>query len=210
MKDTISDEQVSSDSSDQQMEDQQDVDIILRTLNEDRNAFRELVEKYTPILYSLIIKIHADSNRERTEDALQDIFLKIYTSLETFDRTRRFFPWMYTIAINHLRSQGRRKDPILGKANIEYNDAWTPGETSPRYSSPEQHLIEAEGEILVEKALRQIKPMYREVFVLRVMQGVSLTDTAHILHIPEGTVKTYLFRAKKEIRKYLRSRKWEP
>ena len=205
MKDTISDEQVSSDSSDQQ-----DVDIILRTLHEDKNAFRELVEKYTPILYSLIIKIHADSNRERTEDALQDIFLKIYTSLETFDRTRRFFPWMYTIAINHLRSQGRRKDPFLGKANIEYNDAWTPGETAPHYSSPEQHLIEAEGEILVEKALRQIKPMYREVFVLRVMQGVSLTDTAHILHIPEGTVKTYMFRAKKEIRRYLRSRKWEP
>ena len=100
--------------------------------------------------------------------------------------------------------------PFLGKANIEYNDAWTPGETSPHYSSPEQHLIEAEGEILVEKALRQIKPMYREVFVLRVMQGVSLTDTAHILHIPEGTVKTYMFRAKKEIRRYLRSRKWEP
>ncbi len=192
------------------MEDQQDIDIIHRTLNEDKNAFRELVEKYTPVLYSLVIRIHADSNRERAEDALQEIFLKIYTSLDTYDRTRKFFPWMYTIALNYLRSQGRRKDPSLRKTNIEYNDAWMPEETSPHYRSPEQHLIEAEGEILVGKALRQIRPIYREVFVLRVMQGVSLTDTANILHIPEGTVKTYLFRAKKEIQKYLRGQKWVP
>ncbi|PKL10524.1 MAG: hypothetical protein CVV52_17985 [Spirochaetae bacterium HGW-Spirochaetae-8] len=195
--------------SDRLLEDQQDIDIINRTLSEDRNAFRELVEKYTPVFYALIIKITIDTNRERAEDALQEIFLKIYAALGTFDRKRRFFPWAYTIAINHLRSLGRRKDPSLGKSNIAYDEEWTTGEDVPHYPSPEEQVVEAEAEVLVGKALAQIKPIFREVFVLRLMQGLSVTDTARILHLPEGTVKTYLFRAKRDIQEYLRSRKWE-
>jgi len=209
LKNILLGRQTSPDSSDHQLEDQRDIDIVNRTLSEDRNAFRELVEKYTPIFYSLIIKLTADSNRERTEDALQDIFLKIYAALETFDRKRRFFPWAYTIAINHLRSSGRRKDSSLGKANIAYDEEWTIGEAVPHYPSPEQQVVEVEAEMLVGKALKQIKPIYREVFVLRLMQGLSVTDTARVLHLPEGTVKTYLFRAKRDIQEYLRSRKWE-
>jgi RNA polymerase sigma-70 factor (ECF subfamily) len=195
--------------SEQSLEDQQDIAIIHRTLQEDRNAFRALVEKYTPIFYSLIIKMNADSNRERAEDALQEIFLKIFAALDSFNPHRRFYPWAYTIAINHLRSQGRRKDPSLGKANISYDEEWTGIEAVPHYPSPEQQLINNETQVLVDKALGQIKPVYREVFVLRLMQGLSVTDTARILRLPEGTVKTYLFRAKKEIQEYLRSRRWE-
>jgi len=202
-------EETSPDISDRLLEDQRDIDIVNRTLSEDRNAFRELVEKYTPVFYALIIKITTDTNRERAEDALQEIFLKIYAALGTFDRKRRFFPWAYTIAINHLRSLGRRKDPSLGKANIAYDEEWTVGEKVPHYQSPEQQVVEAEAEVLVGKALAQIKPIFREVFVLRLMQGLSVTDTAQILHLPEGTVKTYLFRAKRDIQEYLRSRKWE-
>lgn len=197
------------DTSDRSLEDQQDIAIIHRTLHEDRNAFRALVEKYTPIFYSLIVKMNADSNRERAEDALQEIFLKIFAALDSFNPHRRFYPWAYTIAINHLRSQSRRKDPSLGKANISYDEEWTGIEAVPHYPSPEQQLINNEAQVLVDKALGQIKPVYREVFVLRLMQGLSVTDTARILRLPEGTVKTYLFRAKKEIQEYLRGRKWE-
>ena len=69
--------------------------------------------------------------------------------------------------------------------------------------------ISVEAERLLLKALRELRPAYREVCVLRMMQHLSVQDTAHVLHIPEGTVKTHLHRARKALQDWFSEHRWE-
>jgi RNA polymerase sigma factor (sigma-70 family) len=190
-------------------EDLQDTLQVYRTLYEDKNAFRMIVEKYTPLFYSLIVKMTSEHDRERVEEYLQEIFVKLFGELERFDRSRRFFPWAYTIAVNFLRSERRRKRRDERQQDAVYNDEVKVPPDAPQYPDPLGELIRSEAESLVLEALEQLRQEYREVFVLRIMEGLSVADTSRVLGIPEGTVKTNLFRARGEIRAYLRSRSWE-
>ncbi|MGM0432966.1 MAG: RNA polymerase sigma factor [Spirochaetota bacterium] len=183
-----------------------DAQAVYRTLFEDKNAFREIMERYTPLFYSLVRNMGGVTSREQTEEHLQTIFMKLYESLDRFDRDRRFFSWAYTIAINYIRNQIKKRPK---QHDVEYMDELDKPEGSTSYPNPEQAAIRAEANVLVEQAVNQLKPSYREVFTLRMLQGVSVANTASILGIPEGSVKTILHRAKREIRRQLHKKQWE-
>ncbi len=182
-----------------------DKDVVERTLHEDKDAFRGIVEKYTPQFLSLAVKM--TGNVHTAEEAVQEIFLKIFSALESYNRKRRFFSWAYTIAVNYLRSELRKNYVKQQMASVPYDDTLI--NNSSTYADPEKELIQAEGERLVLKALDQLKPKYREIFILRQLQGLSVTDTAQVMGIPEGTVKTLLFRAKKAILAALKHMQWQ-
>ncbi len=192
-----------------QTDDAMDKRAVERTLHEDKNAFRFLVEKYTPKFISLTVKMSGSTNMHTAEEAVQEIFLRIFKSLDTFDLNKRFFPWAYTVALNYLRSEMRRAGSSTAGVDAPYNDEIGDSGKNSAYPGPEEELIRAEGERLVQDALVMLTPRYREVFVLRQIQGLSSKDTAQILDIPEGTVKTFLFRARKEIRARLKQMQWE-
>lgn len=174
---------------------------IQETLNNNKSAFSVIVERYTPILYSLSYKMLGYS--DDAEDVVQDIFLKVFASLHKFKISSRFLPWIYTIALNHLRSfkKKRNRQKRIHLLYIDKDDSIELYDN--RQGDPAQVLVDKEAEEYAQKALKRLKPEYREVFILRDLEGLSVKEVATILHIPEGTVKTHLHRAKKNLIKEL-------
>lgn len=185
-----------------------DARLVYQTLHEDKEAFGDLVVSYTPIFYSLIRHMGIRS-QESVEDELQEIFLRIYKALPTFREGRSFFTWSYTIAMNWIRSQQRKNRAKKTVDPIQYNEEMGILQGDYHSAAPEEHLVRLEARRILHAALQASKPIYRQVFVLRIIQGLSVSETAQVLHLPEGTVKTYLFRSREQLRSYLTEHHWD-
>lgn len=185
-----------------------DAQLVYRTLHEDKDAYAEIVKSYTPIFYSLIKRFRPDKSPETIEDELQEIFLHIYKALPSYQVGSPFYSWAYTIALNWIRSQ-YRKDRKANKRNVvTYDENIGVLQGNRITDSPEHALVVKEASSLLDQALQNIKQAYREVFILRMMQDLSVSETAKILDLPEGTVKTYLHRGRQQLRKWLEKHQW--
>ena len=188
--------------------DAEDLLAVQRTLSGDNRAFHDIVERHTPVLYTLALRML--DNREEAEEAVQEIFFKAYRHLGRFQIHRRLHPWLYTVALNHLRSLLRKRRRRRNPSNVEW-DVNTVADPSPAGAlDPGAAAVLAEGERLAGAALGELKREYREVFVLRQIQGLSVREVAEILEIPEGTVKTNLHRARKRLIELLAQKDWGP
>lgn len=185
-----------------------DAQLVYRTLHEDQDAYAQIVRSYTPIFYSLIKRFGPDKSPETIEDELQEIFLHIYKALPSYQVGSPFYSWAYTIALNWIRSQ-YRKDRRAKKRNmVPYDENIGVLQGNRITDSPEHALVVKEASSLLDQALQNIKQAYREVFILRMMQDLSVSETAKILDLPEGTVKTYLHRGRQQLRKWLEKHQW--
>lgn len=188
----------------QDRSDEYDIQLVRQGQTEN---FDRIVRRYTPILYSLSYRMLGDP--EKAEDAVQDVFLKAYRSLAAFDSSRRFYSWIYTIAVNHLRSLHRKAEK-KPQPDIAFED--DPREsirTDEKYNDPDTTVVQSEGERLAQAALERIDRKYREVFILRTVEELSVKETAEVLAIPENTVKTYLRRAREKLIEEMRKLDWE-
>jgi RNA polymerase sigma-70 factor (ECF subfamily) len=176
-----------------------DLLAVQETLRGDRNAFAGIVERYTPLLYSLAFRMMGRG--EEAEEAVQEILLRVFRALPRFRLDRRFHPWLYTIALNYLRTgarrQRRRRGLRLVRLGEELEAVPDPGER------PGAALEREDGERLAQEALAGLPALYREVFLLREVEGLSVHDAAEALGVPEGTVKVRLHRARQELAKRL-------
>lgn len=194
----------------------EDLDAVRETLNGNTEAFSLLVRRYTPVIFRLASRMSDQSSPDlrarEAEEAVQEIFLRAYRNLHRFNIRYRFYTWLYSIALNYLRSV-RRKSRLAGLfTHLPYNDdIHIPGEMpgGRGYTSPEERVVEAEGERLAGEALKKLKPREREVFVLRVLEEQPVAETARMLGIPEGTVKVRLYRARKELAAIMKQWQWE-
>jgi RNA polymerase sigma-70 factor (ECF subfamily) len=176
--------------------DARDLLAVQKTLQGHPQAFAELVERYTPLLFSLSYRMLG--SREEAEDAVQEIFLRAFGSLHRFRLASRFYTWLYTIALNWLRSRLRRirtheRRELFPLANCP---EVTSGNPQPE---PADRLAAREAERLLRIAIGALPPRYRSVFVLRHAQDLSIAEIAAVLKLPEGTVKTRLFRARQRL-----------
>jgi len=179
---------------------------IQQTLQGNKEAFSIIVNNYTPMFYTLAYRMLG--NAEDAEDAVQEIFLRVYKSLTRFRLGHRFYPWIYTIAINCIRTFLKRKKRRSDNEMLQFETSLPGSSPDNETKNPSVILEVKEGEKIAQKAIISLKPKYREVFVLRHIEGLSTSDVAEILNIPEGTVKTYLHRARKEIIKKLFHEGW--
>jgi RNA polymerase sigma-70 factor (ECF subfamily) len=175
-------------------EDARDLLAVQEALRGNRKAFDEVVLRYTPLLYSLAYRLLGA--REEAEEAVQEIFLRVYRALPQFRLGRRFHPWLYTIALNYLRTQRRRILRRRGLRIRPLEDALDVPAAAQPEADPAGALERAEAERLAQSALQRLPPRYREVFVLRQIEGLAVRDVAEILDLPEGTVKTFLHRGR--------------
>ena len=191
---------------DREFEEAGDLLAVQETLRGNRNAFTAVVERYSPLLYSLAFRTLGYP--DEAEEAVQEIFLRAFRGLAGFRLGRRFHPWLYTIALNYLRTRARRQHRQRRTAPLEFTEeiqAVTPDESA---ESPGLRLEREEGERLAQKALERLALPYREVFVLRQIEGLSVRDAAEALGIPEGTVKVRLHRARLELVRQLAISGW--
>jgi RNA polymerase sigma-70 factor (ECF subfamily) len=176
-----------------------DEDLLASYRGGDRAAFSRLVERYQRELFHFLVRFVGD--RAAAEDIFQESFLQVHQSANQFDLTRRFRPWLFTIAANkardYLRSQARRPANQL-QASIspgnddsgEFIDLLTSGDLGPDVPM-ERHELQQ----LVQKTVSEMPANFREILLLSYFHQFSYKQIGEILEIPLGTVKSRLHAA---------------
>ncbi len=190
-----------------EVDDRFDRGAIEQIRSNNPDAFSGIVSRYAPMLYSLAFRM-LGADEDTAREVVQEIFLKIYRALPSFDCQKRFFPWLYTIALNHLRSLKRVKHSRRSRVVVPL-DAVAGGEITDGGLRPEDLAVAREGERLAQRALESLPGQLREVFLLRHVEGLSSAEVAEILGVPESTVRTWLFRARTRLKAQLLDSGWE-
>jgi len=175
--------------------------ILDRILAGDRQAFREIVERHKARVYRVTFGI--TGNAEDAEEAMQDTFMNAYRHLDEFHGTSRFTTWLTRIAINEGLQRLRRRKPTVPLDDLTETDDVMPRQLEDWHDSPEKLYSKQQVRELVERAIQSLAPLYREVFVLRDMQGLTTSETAVALDVSVSNVKSRLLRARLKMRELL-------
>ncbi|MGH9386085.1 MAG: RNA polymerase sigma factor [Vicinamibacterales bacterium] len=171
-------------------------ELITRCRQGDEAAFCELVDQYKGMVFALTSRSAA--TRERAEDLAQEVFLRVYRGLPYFRGEAKLSTWIYRIVINLLVQE--RPGPMT-----ESLDEIRVGDDTPRLQ-PSQ-TDRAFGDLVtrdrVDKAIRRLPAQYQVLINGHYMKGLRYEDLAEALHLPLGTVKTHLHRAKRQLRHLL-------
>ena len=173
-----------------------DADLVLRASKGDQSACGELVSRHQRSVFNLAFRLLGDS--AAAEDVSQDTFLKAFRRLETFDPTRRFPPWLLRIAHNTAVDALRRRPPDAEPFAAGLPVA-APARTGPLAEAERAQLRDA-----LDRALDRLRPEHRAAIVLRYQEGLSHTEIAQVMGIPEGTAKTHVHRARRRLAVVLR------
>lgn len=164
-------------------------------------AFASIVSRYTARVFALAVR--TIGSREDAEEATQEVFLRAYRALGSFNPEHRFFSWLYTIAVNHIRSLHRRRSRSVVEQTVPLGEHIVADRPAGTDSQPEQHVLSEGASRLIAAALQSLGPRYREVFVLRHLRGLSTAEVSALLGVGENTVKTRLRRARSALQDYL-------
>ena len=184
-----------------------DQDVVLRARGGRESAFRELIRRYERPVFSLIFRMVRD--RELAEDLAQETFIKALNALHSYRPEFKFSSWIFKIAnntaIDHLRRRELDTLSLEGSPNAETADAVeaTALQIGDRTESPLEELEARELGSQIEQAIGRLRPEYRSCILLRHVEGRAYEEIAEILSLPLGTVKTYIHRARNELRLYL-------
>lgn len=158
-------------------------------------AFARLVEAYKTPVYNLAFRMLR--NGSEAEDAAQEIFIRAYTKLATYDRARKFSTWLLSIASNYCIDMIRRRRATL--VDIDEMAFALPSDAP----GPERNAINQEQREAVARAVNQLPDTYRLVTVLRYYNDCSYEEIERITGLSEATVKTRLFRARRQLEELL-------
>ena len=176
-----------------------DARLITETLRGDSSAFGLLVQKYQDRLFNTVM--HITGCREEAEDLVQEAFVQAFVKLDTFHGDSAFYTWLYRIAFNFAISRRRRKRVEVSVDQTRENTGDEPIDDG---ESPDEQMLRKERAHQVQAALRRLSDEYREILVLREMEGCCYETIAEILDIPTGTVRSRLHRARAELRDQLK------
>src|SRR5215213_11337586 len=184
-----------------------DADVVRLAQQGRELAFRELVRRYERPVFSLVFRMVRD--RETAEDLAQDAFVKVLNHIDRYSPEFKFSSWLFKIAnnvaIDYLRK--RRIDTVSMDGSPHAASAAQVEATSFDVAvHQESALDEMESRELgsaIEQAIARLRPEYRSCIMLRHVEGRSYEEIAATLDLPLGTVKTYIHRARHELRKAL-------
>jgi len=191
-----------------------DKELVRLSRRGDERAARELVHRFERPVFSIVYRMVRD--RELAEDLSQDVFVRTFNNLDRYDRSYRFSSWLFKIAYNltvdHLR---KRELPVISVHGAP--DALTPERQEATSlilesdeEAPDDRLVAKELAGELEEAIAGLREDYRTAILLRHVEGRPYEEISEIMGIPLGTVKTYIFRARRELRAALSQSYGEP
>jgi RNA polymerase sigma-70 factor (ECF subfamily) len=175
-----------------------DSSVVATYLAGRREAFDELVDRYQKRLLNFVYRTIGD--RERAEDLVQEVFIRVHRHLHRFDQTKKFSTWIYTIASNLAKNElrNRSRSPLVLFQTIKKN--WEadhrPLQFEDQHHRPDDLYRKRHLRELVEWAVTQLPEHHRVVFVLRELEGKTYEEIAEITSCNLGTVKSRLNRAR--------------
>ena len=181
-----------------------DLDLVHASKNGDVAAFEQLVKRYDRRL--LRIAQSVTHNREDSQDAVQEAFLKAYQNLADFREHSQFSTWLIRITVNQslmkLRRQRTVREVSLDEDSQGEGDM-LPVEVTDWAPNPEQLYWASELRHILTQTLEALRPPLRAVFVLRDIEGLSIDQTAVVLGLSQAAVKARLWRARLQLREGL-------
>lgn len=192
------------------MNDRPDSELITAVLGGDTTAYRPLVERYQSRIFAMVCGMVRD--QEDAKDITQMAFVKAYQSLTSFRIDSSFYTWIYRIAMNlaidHSRRFKRRKTSSFDEAIANRDEDGTLAEQH-HVDNPQKALQRKELRDRIYSALDELSEEAREVILLREVEGLSYKEIADQMGIPEGTVMSRLFYARKKLQAILRGEREE-
>src|SRR5438067_514625 len=184
-----------------------DADVVALAQQGRDSAFRELIRRYERPVFSLIYRMVRD--RELAEDLAQDTFVKVLNHIDRYRPEFKLSSWLFKIAnnvaIDHLRRRQIDTVSIDGSPHAMTQDA-IEATSIEIAGTGESALDEMEARELgseIERAIARLRPEYRSCIMLRHVEDRSYEEIAATLDLPLGTVKTYIHRARHELRRAL-------
>ena len=167
--------------------------LVRRCLAGEETGLRALVERFQGVVFGICYRML--SHREDAEDVAQDVFIRVFRSLHRWDQTRPFTPWLLTIAANRCRTFLAKRSRQPASSDLVAQLAVDDGNTQSNDLADELQL-----------ALDRLREDYRTCFVLFYRQQLSCEQIGQIMGCPQGTVKTWLHRARRELATHLQRR----
>jgi RNA polymerase sigma-70 factor (ECF subfamily) len=185
-----------------------DADLVRQALAGSQAAYRMLVARYASAAVNVAARLVND--RSLAEDLAQDAFIRAFARLSTYNPERRFSAWFFqvvhNIAVDYLRK--RRVETVsLEALQPDGSPGMFADESTP---SPDAETERRALGAALADGLSRIRSDYREAIVLRYQQGLTVEEIAGVLQVPEGTVKTFLHRGRKELADILSAAGWKP
>ena len=172
-------------------------ELVRNVLSGDEQSYRRFVKQYERLVFFILNKLI--DNEEDIEDLAQDIFMKIFKHLSKFKFESKLSTWISQIAyresINYLRKHKGLNDR---KTNLD--EGFSLADMSP---NPEELNISKDLSTKVRMGIKKLPEHYRQVLVLYHLEEFSYPEIGQITGMPEGTVKNYIFRARKLLKEYL-------
>ena len=189
------------------LENRPDADVVSLAQQGREEAFREIIRRYERPVFSLVYRMVRD--REVAEDLSQEAFIKVLNHIDKYRPEFKLSSWLFKIAnnvaIDHLRKRQLNTVSIDGSpyaATISEVDA-TRFDVESGGEDPLEELEARELGSAIERAIAKLRPEYRSCIMLRHVEGRSYEEIAATLDLPLGTVKTYIHRARHELREAL-------
>ena len=186
----------------------EDAPLVSACQKGDIDSYEALVKKYEKKMFNIAFRI--TGNYEDACEVVQDAFVAAYRSIRAFRGTSRFSTWLTSILINHAKNRLRQIKTRRSREACSIDDPVTTadGEVTPDPPSREASVLDdlekRETQKKVQDCINALQPEFREVIVLRDLQGFSYEEMCETLKVREGTVKSRLFRARDAIKECLK------
>jgi RNA polymerase sigma-70 factor (ECF subfamily) len=176
----------------------EDVALIERCLRRDQSAWEEIVARYRRKVFHIAYKF--TGKHDEAEDLSQEIFLKVFKSLDKFNRNADFSTWLSSVArnycIDHYRAMRREKEVVV--------EDLVAMDLAPAASgNPHRALEDRDRRSFLRRGLELLPGKLKEAVILRDLQGLSYQEMADRLRLPEGTVKSRINRGREELARLL-------
>ena len=180
--------------------------LVTKILNGNLNSFRDLVEMYQKLVVHVVFRLV--SRQEDREEICQEVFIKVYRNLSGFKFQSKLSTWIgkiaYTTTINYLRKEkillysDLKKASETSESEDEYNNPINSIHSD--YPSPVESSERKDMTALIHKKIEQLPGPYKTIITLYHLEQMSYHEIAEIMELPEGTVKSYLFRGRKKLK----------
>lgn len=183
-----------------------DAGLVEECQKGDSTAFDELVRRYKDRIYNVVYRFVG--NREDALDVTQEVFVRAYKSIRTYEGNAKVYTWLYSIAANFSRNRlrdGSRKGRNQGVSLESLQDCapgLVEGQTAT-HETPSTEAMDREMQQLLQESLEELPDNYRMAFILRTFEDLSYDEIAEVMGCPTGTVKSRLNQARKMLRERL-------
>ena len=182
--------------------------LVRRCIAGETSAWEEIVQRYHRRIYNICYRF--SGSPDQAQDLTQEVFIKMYGSLKSYDAQRAaFMTWVTTITRNLLvdyfrKSKQERMTDSLDTTSSEHEDAMPLSERIPDKAQPPDARVQSrETREAVHRALQKLSPDLREAVILRDLQDMDYREIATVLRVPEGTVKSRINRGRAELARLL-------